>query len=76
MELPKYEHKYLSVFDSMTEYNDNKKNFEECNISVITSPNQTETDKRDYYPSVRTTNEDNQKTIEFYTTDELISFTE
>ena len=71
MEFPKYEHKYLSVFDNNEDYEKQTAVIEECNWSAIRDPNQTDTDKKDYYPSVRTTNEDNKYVMNWYSSDEL-----
>lgn len=71
MEFPKYEHKYLSVFDNNEDYEEQTSVIEECNWSAIRDPNQTDTDKKDYYPSVRPTNEDNKYVMNWYSSDEL-----
>ena len=71
MEFPKYEHKYLSVFDNNEDYEEQTTVIEECNWSAIRDPNQTDVDKKDYYPSVRPTNEDNKYVMNWYSSDEL-----
>lgn len=71
MEFPKYEHKYLSVFDNNEDYEEQTAVIHECNWSAIRDPNQTEEDENDYYPSVRPTNEDNKYVMKWYSSDEL-----
>lgn len=71
MEFPKYEHKYLSVFDNNDDYEEQTSVIHECNWSAIRDPNQTKEDENDYYPSVRHTNEDNKYVMKWYSSDEL-----
>lgn len=70
-EIEHYKHKYLSVFKSEAEYEAEEGNFEEVNYSAIIPDGQTDETRKDYYPSTRTTNKDNEYVMRYWTDDVL-----
>jgi len=69
MDIPHYEHKYLTVFDNESDYTAKESTFEEVNYSVIKSPNELPENEKDYYPSHRTTNNDNEYVMKYWDSD-------
>lgn len=69
MDIPHYEHKYLTVFDNESDYTAKESTFEEVNYSVIKSPDETPENEKDYYPSHRTTNNDNKYIMKYWDSD-------
>lgn len=69
MDIPHYEHKYLTIFDNESDYTAKESTFEEVNYSVIKSPNESPENEKDYYPSHRTTNNDNEYVMKYWDSD-------
>ena len=68
MEIPHYEHKYITLFNNEESYWNKETSFEEVNYSAIKTE-LTDNSKRNYQPSIRTTNKDNEYIMNYWKSD-------
>lgn len=68
MEIPHYEHKYITLFNNEESYWNKESSFEEVNYSAIKTE-LTDDSKRNYQPSIRTTNKDNEYIMNYWKSD-------
>ncbi len=70
--VPKIIQKYITVFPDIGSYNEAYSEFEEVNWSAVKDSISPEETAKDYYPSVRTTNRDNERKMVYYTNDNIL----
>lgn len=68
IEIPHYEHKYLTLFDNEEGYRNKEDSFEEVNYSAVKTENSDDS-KRNYQPSNRVTNKDDEYIMNYWKSD-------